>query len=87
VQNDTETLLEMAERHVLKGEERIARQQAVIEAMERDNHPNTAAKAREILTTMQESLRLARQHLDAERLKEAQRGKRGPDRSPDPAQP
>ena len=37
-----ETPLEMTERHVAESEKRIARQKAIIEAMERDNHPGTA---------------------------------------------
>jgi hypothetical protein len=66
-----ETLLQLAQRHVLEGEERVARQRAMIEAMERHRHPVVAAKARDILATMEESLRLAKQHLEAERRKQA----------------
>jgi len=71
MQNSGETLLQLAERHVLEGEDRIARQRAIIATMERDHHPEVAERARSILVTMEESLRLARQHFEAERLKQA----------------
>jgi len=71
MQNSGETLLQLAERHVLEGEDRIARQRAIIATMERDHHPEVAERARSILATMEESLRLARQHFEAERLKPA----------------
>ena len=46
-----ETLLEMAERHVAESKERIARQNALIEEMVRDNHPDVAARGRRVLAT------------------------------------
>ena len=64
-----ETLLELARRHVLEGEVRVARQRAIIEEMERDNHRDVAASARRIMATLEASLRLSRQHL--ERLDDA----------------
>ncbi len=70
MQDRGETLLQLAQRHVLEGEDRIARQRTLIETMERDHHLETAATARGILATMEESLRLAKQHLEAERLKQ-----------------
>jgi len=70
MQNRGETLLQVTQRHVLEGEERVSRQRAMIETMERDHHSEIAAKARVILATMEESLRLARKHLEAERLKQ-----------------
>ena len=59
-----ETPLELAERHVAEGEARIARQKAIVEAMDRDNHPITAEQARRVLAVMKETLRLLRQHLE-----------------------
>ncbi len=71
MQDRGETMLELAQRHVLEGEDRVARQRAVIATMERDHHAETAATAREVLATLEESLRLAKQHLEAERFKQA----------------
>jgi hypothetical protein len=59
-----ETPLEQAQRHVLEGEQRVARQRAIIEEMDRDEHPAVAAQARHVLETLEETLRLSRQHLD-----------------------
>lgn len=59
-----ETPLEMSERHVEESEARIARQKALLETMERDNHPDTAARARHVLAIMEETLRLLRQHVE-----------------------
>lgn len=71
MQHSGETLLQLAERHVLEGEDRVARQRAIIETMDRDHHPEVAQRARSILATMEQSLRLARQHFEAERQKQA----------------
>ena len=60
-----ETPQEQAQRHVLEGEERVARQRALIEEMDRDEHPVVADQARRILETMEQTLRLSRQHLEA----------------------
>jgi hypothetical protein len=43
-----ETLLEMVERQIAECEARIARQKAIIEEMDRDNHPNAAATGRRV---------------------------------------
>jgi hypothetical protein len=56
--------MEQAQRHVLEGEERVTRQRAIIEKMDRDEHPTVAAAARRVLETMEETLRLSRWHLE-----------------------
>lgn len=38
-----ETLLQMAERHVLEGEALIARQRRLIESLARDGHPRKSS--------------------------------------------
>ena len=61
-----EDTIAMAERHIREGEARIARQIAVIEEMDRDNHPEAAARGRQVLVTLQRTLDLAREHLRIE---------------------
>src|SRR5689334_6503815 len=56
---NTESHLAQAERHVREGEARVARLIAIIEELERDGHPKAAARAREVLATIQQSLALA----------------------------
>jgi hypothetical protein len=58
-----ETELQVAERHVREGEERIARQEALIRELDRDGHPATAEMGRKVLVTLNESLGLARAHV------------------------
>jgi hypothetical protein len=62
-----ESPLSQAQRHVLENEQRVARQRDIIAEMDRDEHPKVAAKARRLLETMEETLRLARQHLEFEK--------------------
>jgi hypothetical protein len=62
-----ESPIVLAERHVAEGERRIARQRTLIVRLERDKHATTAEHARRILEVLQESLRLARVHLELER--------------------
>lgn len=69
--NQPDASLTRSERHIRDGEERIARQIAIAEAMERDNHPYAAEQARKILATLQTSLDLAREYL---RLEQEDRG-------------
>ena len=66
-----EVLLEMEQRHIAQLERQIARQEQIIEELERDGHRRTAETARVLLTTLQTSLLLAREH--AERLKDQHR--------------
>ena len=55
-----ETALAKAECHVAKGERLIARQRSLIEEMDRDNHLQAAALARDVLATLEASLVLMR---------------------------
>ena len=64
-----ETPLEQAERHVLQCESAIERIMVLIDRLESDGRRDEASDARVLLGVLQESLRLARQHLDYERLK------------------
>jgi hypothetical protein len=61
-----ESPLAMAARHVMEGEERIARQQAVVERMLKAGYQRQAAEAAKLLETMRTSLCLAREHLRRE---------------------
>jgi hypothetical protein len=59
-----ETLLKKAERHVVEGEARVARQREILTRMVEHNHLNAALSARALLATMEHSLQLGREHLD-----------------------
>jgi hypothetical protein len=58
-----EDRLSMARRHVGEGEAHVARQEALIEELDRDGHAELAVKARALLTTFKTSLRLMREDL------------------------
>jgi hypothetical protein len=58
-----ETVLEMAQRHVLEGEERLAQQIALVAKLERDNHTEPAALATKVLETIRLSLDMSKRHL------------------------
>ena len=62
-----ETPLAMAARHVMEGEERVARQQAVVERMLKAGYQRQAAEAAKLLETMRTTLSLSREHLRRER--------------------
>ncbi|MGH9770501.1 MAG: hypothetical protein ACRD4Q_02180 [Candidatus Acidiferrales bacterium] len=64
---DPNTRLARTERHVREGEERAAHQRAIIGKLERDGHRNAARKVRKLLSALEKSLRLAREHLCSER--------------------
>ena len=64
-----ETPLEQAERHVREGEDRVERIMALIDRLETQGRKDEAIEARTLLALLQETLRLARQHLDHERVK------------------
>jgi hypothetical protein len=65
--SSTESPLEMAQRHVVEAEQRIARQQALLETLKRDGHSGRIiAEAQTVAATLEESLRLAKQHLEME---------------------
>ena len=61
-----ESPLAMAARHVMEGEERVARQQAVVERMLKAGYQRETAEAAKLLETMRTTLRLAREHLRRE---------------------
>jgi ribosomal protein S19E (S16A) len=67
-----EDVLSQAERHVREGEERIARQTAVVEELERDGHVHAAGKARVLLATLQAVLDTW--HADLARLRRPRDG-------------
>ena len=56
-----------AERHVRDAERCVARLVIIIEELDADRHPRAAAKAREVMATLEASLELARYGLDRER--------------------
>jgi hypothetical protein len=59
-----ETHLEMAQRHVVAGTDRVARQRAIVVALAQQGDDTETAEA--LLATMQDSLQLMRKHLDLE---------------------
>jgi hypothetical protein len=56
-----ETVLEMAQRHVLEGEERLTRQTAIVAKLERNNHTE-AALATKLRETIRLSLDMSKRH-------------------------
>ena len=62
-ERSTEDLLSMARRHVTEGEAHVARQEALIVKLDRDGHTELAVEARELLATLQTSLRFANEDL------------------------
>jgi hypothetical protein len=62
----TESPVVQARRHVIQFERRVERQKQLIEELERDKHPAMAVHGRKILEVLEESLRLARVHLQLE---------------------
>ncbi len=59
--NSPETLLDLAQRHVAEGEERVAHQTALIDLLTQQGHDTAAAEL--LLSTMKETLLLMRAHL------------------------
>ena len=64
--------LAAAERRLVEGEARVARQERIVEDMVRDNHPEAAEMGRAVLATLRRALALCREHV------EALRGRPGP---------
>ena len=61
-----------ARRHVAEGEARIERQEALVARLSDDSkYLSLAGQAREILSTLKQTLRLAREHLELELKKDA----------------
>lgn len=56
-----EDRLLIARRHVAEGEERVRRQEALLQELARDGHPTTEAEA--LLDTMRKTLELMRDEL------------------------
>lgn len=56
-----------AERHVREGAERVKRQAALAEQLERDGHRKAAEAAWGPLSALEESLQIAREHLRIQR--------------------
>ena len=62
----TEDPLTMTCRHVREAEGHVARQEALIQELDRDGHIELAVEVRELLATLKTSLRLAQEHLSIE---------------------
>ena len=67
----SETPVEQARRHIREGEARIQRQIELLAELERDGHYEAARRARELLSTMTETLAVARRHLETEQQLQA----------------
>ena len=64
---DPDSRLARAERHVREGEERAAHRRIIVNKLERDGYRDAARKVRKLLSALEKSLRLAREHLRRER--------------------
>jgi hypothetical protein len=62
-----ETKLEQAERHVREGEQRLARQSALLAKLESRGYIQEATGARDLLTLLEERLQLSRERLELKR--------------------
>lgn len=62
----TASVIVVAHRHVAEFEQRVERQKRLIERLERDKHVKMLGEARKVLETLEQSLGLARQHLQIE---------------------
>ena len=56
-------VLEMARRHLLEGEERLARQVALVAKLERASHIDAAALGSKVLEVIRLSLDVSKRHL------------------------
>ncbi len=61
-----ENPLEQVQRHIVEGEQRIAKQEALIKELERDGHENMLPAAREFLAQMRAIQQQSREHLQRE---------------------
>jgi hypothetical protein len=61
-----ESPLAMAARHVMEGEEQVARQKAIVDRMLEAGYQREAAEAERLLQTMRTTLKLAHEHLRRE---------------------
>ena len=61
-----ESPVDVARRHVAGAETRVARQERLVETLERDKHFGMVGQARKILDVLKQSLQLAYVHLQLE---------------------
>jgi hypothetical protein len=66
-----ESPLSVAQRHVIEAEQRVADLKRILKELLRDRHAVQAEMAGRVLHTLEESLRLARDHLAREQEKTA----------------
>ena len=59
--------LARAQRHVREAEGHVAHLVAIIDELDRHNHPEAAERAKKVLETLHRSLELSRDHLRLER--------------------
>lgn len=62
-----EDALSRAQRHVIEAEQHVANLKRVLKELVRDKHLKQAETARRVLSTLEESLALARDHLAREK--------------------
>ena len=67
----SETPLEQTQRHVKEGEDRIAKQQALIAELAHDGHDGMLPAAQELLAQFNTTQQLSREHLEREQTKES----------------
>ena len=67
IMSDFEGALEQAQRHVAIGESLVAEQRSILDELKMDGHPTRDAER--LLSTLEETLRLMREHLAHEREK------------------
>jgi hypothetical protein len=61
-----ESPVQVARRHVSEAENRVARQERLVQTLERDRHFGMVPHARKICDVLKQSLHLARVHLQLE---------------------
>lgn len=59
----SETVLDLAQRHLSEAEARTERQRQIIAEMERDNHFEAARRARDLLATFCQTVKALRAHI------------------------
>ena len=70
----SESVLEMAERHVAEADRHVEHQRQLIEVLIRDKHERMLEHARKVLELLEQSRKLARAHLALEREFHRSRG-------------
>ena len=69
-----DTVLTRAERYVANGERMVARQRMLIEEMDRERHPEAAARAWKLLLVLETSLEVMHRYLETERNRLKRKG-------------